>query len=131
MPNALLLSESGDVQSTILSSHLALGISRDEAFDPTTVEIDTRDAAQLALLSDGVLEAVNSANEEFGLARAQKALGSAPARDRIEALLAAVFAYQRPTPQVDDMAVAMLNLRAAWWSASPLAPFHSRQLHNT
>ncbi|MFN0317888.1 MAG: PP2C family protein-serine/threonine phosphatase, partial [Burkholderiales bacterium] len=110
MPDAWLLNEFGEVCDVVRSSHVALGVLPDAAFDASVSTIHESKAVQLLMISDGVLEAANTGNEEFGQDRAKAILLNTPIEDRIEVLLAAVFAHQDCAPEHDDMSVALLNL---------------------
>ena len=113
MPDAWLLNDAGEVSDSVKSSHVALGILPDEAFDATHVSIEKPGDLQLVMLSDGVLEAVNAGHEEYGQDRAKAVLQAVPRDARMEALLTSVFAHQGNAPQHDDMALAVLYLVAA------------------
>jgi serine phosphatase RsbU (regulator of sigma subunit) len=113
MPDAWLLNEAGEVSGGISSSHVALGILPDAAFDATHVTIEQTGDLELVMLSDGVLECMNDGQQEFGRNRAQAVLHTAPRNARMETLLASVFAHQGDALQHDDMAVAVLDLAAA------------------
>jgi serine phosphatase RsbU (regulator of sigma subunit) len=110
MPCAWLLDQFGMLHETVASSHLALGILPDDAFDETATVIHDPQVAQFLMVSDGIIEAANDQGEEFGEGRALMSQRDALRGSQVETMLSAVFAHQGSAPQHDDMAVALLTL---------------------
>jgi CheY-like chemotaxis protein len=111
MPSGLLLDNDGRVLREIESSHLPLGIDDFDWRKSATEALAFPDAGgQLVLFSDGLIEARNSAGEDFGMARLCAALASAPATGRAAAVQAAVFNHLGATPPHDDVTLLIVDL---------------------
>lgn len=90
---------------------LPLGIEPNVRYEPTAATLQTGDT--LVIFTDGVVEAVNGNDQEFGEARILQALQASPggsAEQTLKNLLAAVDAFTGATRQHDD--ITLLVLRA-------------------
>jgi phosphoserine phosphatase RsbU/P len=87
-----------------------LGSFPDPQFDEETVYLEKGDT--VVLFSDGVTEALNAENEEFGEDRLISCVRNSAVRPPAEILagiLQDVEAFCRGTPQADDITVAVLQ----------------------
>jgi serine phosphatase RsbU (regulator of sigma subunit) len=102
----LVLRASGDVEA-LVSTGTPLGLfSADTPYDQSTHQLDPGDA--LVLFSDGVTEAQNADDEEFGEARLFEVLRACPGRpgtEVIDRVFAAIDAFAAGAPQFDDITV--------------------------
>jgi len=94
------------------SGGLPLGISVDATFPTATVDLEPGDA--LILFTDGVVEAFNSAGEEFTDARWVNVIRSLPnlsAQDALRYLMKHVEEFVGSTRQSDDITCLVLRTR--------------------
>ena len=106
----LLVSATGTVTELPLTKGVALGIAPDIVYSQETVDLSPGDT--VVLYTDGVTEAMNMHNEQFGMARLTEVFdGNSP--DSALAANEAVFEYVRlfagDAPQSDD--ITCLTLR--------------------
>jgi phosphoserine phosphatase RsbU/P len=105
----LLLRASGKVER-LPPTGLALGMFPGAAYDEVPFTIEAGDL--LALYSDGVTEAMNEDEEEFGLERLGRVLrenASANAGDIVAAVLDRVDRFVGQAPQFDDITLLVLK----------------------
>jgi PAS domain S-box-containing protein len=113
MPEALLIDARGEVLRRFSSNHLPLGI------DSTTVEMTETerfawsDSVQIALCSDGVLEAESGEGEAFGIERLMAAASNAKPEARHEALRSALRNHLDGQPAQDDASLVLIDCVAA------------------
>ena len=101
-----------DGRSTLLplTDGIALGVMPDLDYEQNTVALSPGDS--LVLYTDGVTEAMNSDDEEFGMERLRQVFAAAcsnDARAHNQAVFAAVRAFAGERPQFDD--ITCLTLR--------------------
>ncbi len=92
----------------------ALGLAESQQFPLNTVQLAPGD--QLAVFTDGIDEAFNAEQAQFGLETANKVLSEHRGRSLEalgQALLDAVDAHQGEVPQSDDITLLLLEPRAA------------------
>jgi sigma-B regulation protein RsbU (phosphoserine phosphatase) len=88
----------------------ALGIFEDPVFDEQTLELPR--GASLLIYTDGITDAVNPAEEMFGIGRLEQVMRSCCSRSAktlCEELLGAVYAFQGGAPQHDDLTVVAVR----------------------
>jgi serine phosphatase RsbU (regulator of sigma subunit) len=113
-PLILLGDDANSRPATIQPSGIALGLVGDEVFDvleERQVELSPGDTAMF--YSDGAVEALNAANEEFGPERFVNGMQrrhTASAREQIEGVLQEIEEYTGGIPQQDD--VTLLAVKA-------------------
>ncbi|MCE2501270.1 MAG: SpoIIE family protein phosphatase [Dehalococcoidia bacterium] len=95
-----------DGNSSILpgTSGIALGVVPEMAYQEKTISIAPGDA--IVFYTDGVTEAVNTSEEEFGLPRLQQVFASNPPTDvkaATQAVFSAVNDFAGTAPQFDDI----------------------------
>ncbi|MFC5301680.1 SpoIIE family protein phosphatase [Azospira restricta] len=111
MPTAFLLDDAGNVAAAYGSTALPLGIADSSAEEFQPVRFSWRGSCQLALYSDGLLEAANVAGEQFGEARLLQALRDAPAARRKEAMQDSLLGHLDTSPPQDDVSLLLLDCR--------------------
>jgi phosphoserine phosphatase RsbU/P len=92
----------------------ALGVFPDAVFEQAEVRLAAGDT--LLMFSDGVTEATNASDEEFGEARLMACATEKPGRSPVEILdriLDSVRVFVGRTPQSDDITVAIARFRGA------------------
>jgi sigma-B regulation protein RsbU (phosphoserine phosphatase) len=92
---------------------LALGCFESFPFEESQVALKPNDT--LIVFSDGISEAVNNAEEEFGesrLCELATANRDASAAELIEKILQSVGAYSGDQPQLDDMTLVVVKRKA-------------------
>ncbi len=108
-PPALLLRANG--HSELLSDGgLLLGVLSDASFARGCVELRVGDV--LLIWSDGILESLNNADQEFGYERLEAQLGRARAGSAdamLFSVLGAVQDFAAARPLVDDMSVVVIR----------------------
>jgi phosphoserine phosphatase RsbU/P len=106
---ALLVRASGSIER-VESTGVPVGMLPNAKWREETLRLDSGD--MLVLYTDGVTEAVNEAEEEFGLDRltgAVEALRSLPSRQICDQLMARVADFARGMPQYDDQTLLLLR----------------------
>ncbi len=110
LPPALLLDATGHVVREIESEHLPLGIDDLDWRAAAGMTLDAPPGAQLALFSDGLIEAANAAGEEFGLKRLRAALADVPAAQRLDAVKDAIVGHMGDGAPHDDVTLMLIDL---------------------
>lgn len=108
-PPAFLLRANGELE-LLSEGGLLLGVIPAASYVAGCVELNHGDV--LMVYSDGIIESLNSAGEEFGYARLEAQLRSAPAGAADAALfsvLGAVQDFAAASPLVDDMSLAIIR----------------------
>ncbi len=105
----LVLRASGEVE-WLPATGLALGLFPGMRYDEPTLTLGDGDV--VALYSDGVTEAQNAAEEEFGndrLVAVVRRTSSEPAPRIVSAVLSAIDAFAADAPQHDDITLMILK----------------------
>ena len=100
----LVVHADGSLTSLPLTGGLALGVAPGFQYGQRTVPVAPGDT--LVLYTDGVTEAMNSGNEQFGLERLREIFTGAPpksVREAIDSIFAAVSDFAGDAPQFDDV----------------------------
>ena len=100
----LVVHADGSSTSLPLTGGLALGVAPGFQYGQRTVPVAPGDT--LVLYTDGVTEAMNSGNEQFGLERLREIFAGAPpksVREAIDSIFAAVSGFAGDAPQFDDV----------------------------
>lgn len=108
-PPLLLKGESSDV-TLLKAKGIALGVTDDVELQ--SVKIDLRPGDVLVLYTDGVTEAINNEEEEFGEERLLRVITenrSLPAQMILENILAAINEFAGSRPQHDDITIMVLR----------------------
>lgn len=109
--NPPLLVGNGSV-SSLSAAAPPLGLSAQTRFEPKRFRLEPQD--YLFLYTDGLSEAPNDTEEEYGSTRVEAALGAlrgSPARDVVESILAEVRSFQNGSPQIDDVTAMAIRWR--------------------
>jgi serine phosphatase RsbU (regulator of sigma subunit) len=109
MPDVLLLDSDGHIVQTVASSQLPLGIVDFTADMSATTRIAWKAGCQFAMYSDGLIEAGNTAGEQFGVERLGKAFLSAPAGQRIDAVKEALSSHVGAAVPHDDITLMLVD----------------------
>jgi sigma-B regulation protein RsbU (phosphoserine phosphatase) len=86
---------------------MALGVIDDATFEQRSVQIQVGD--MVLFYTDGITEAVDAQNQEFGIPRLLRVLENAQPAHVIDAIEAALHAYVGDTPPFDDMTIVALR----------------------
>lgn len=119
-PPALLLRASGKLE-LLSEGGLLLGVVATAPYTRGRVELGPGDV--LLAYSDGILESLNNAQQEFGYARLEVQLRRARAASTeamLFSILAAVQDFAATRPLVDDMSLVIIHRRASQGLASSL-----------
>jgi sigma-B regulation protein RsbU (phosphoserine phosphatase) len=106
----LLVRHDGRVELKDIQFGPPLGVSSSATYPIGEVVLEIGDA--IVLYSDGVTEAMNEANEEFGeerLLELAKGFGTMPTSEIAGAIVEAVAAHAGEAPQSDDITVLVLR----------------------
>lgn len=109
MPDALVLDAAGGVTGRCRSRHMPLGILESGDDLRQLEEVTTAPGGRILLTTDGILEATNSADEQFGYQRLETALASAPASGCLEAVQDALVGHIGSARFNDDVALLLLE----------------------
>lgn len=104
------LFRSGGGSLRLASGGIVLGILPDYAYEAETV--DFRPGDVLVIYSDGIVESMNSANEQFGFDRLSSVICASlgePARGILDAIVDAARRHAGSAPQYDDMTVVVVK----------------------
>jgi phosphoserine phosphatase RsbU/P len=89
---------------------IALGVLEETEYDERSVSLSPGDL--LVLYTDGVTEAVNATDEQFGTERlvdTVRAMQGKTAADVLERIVERVSSFSGPTPQYDDVTLMILR----------------------
>ena len=107
----LVVRKDGTSELLTLSSGLALGLLPDYEFEEIVTRLEPGET--VVLYTDGVTEAMNSVDEEFGNERLLNLFAGAPptnAQQASDAVFAAVRSFAGGTPQSDDITCLILSV---------------------
>ncbi len=108
-----LIRADGAVEVLQLTGDLALGVFSGHEFREQAIDLATGDA--LFLYTDGITEACNPVNDEFGEGRLDELLGGVPqqsSQEMVQSAVQAVEAFADGADQFDDMTCLSLRLQA-------------------
>ena len=111
----LYRAQTGNIE-TVKPPGLALGIDSGDVFDRVTkdLEMEMQQGDILLLYTDGVCEAVNDDDGEFGLAKLEQVFGEAAdmgAERVVESIRHEVSMFSGNQPQMDDITMVALERR--------------------
>lgn len=109
LPDAWVLSDSGQLLHTFKSGHTFAGILSDPDFDDSTEVWHWREACKLLLYSDGIIDACNSLGQAFGSERLLELLLQTPGGHCIAAIENALQTHLQSEPNQDDMSCLALR----------------------
>ncbi len=108
----LLFRAGGSRVERLETGGMVIGSMPDAAYEQATLTLEPADL--LIIFTDGVSEAQNAAEEEFGeerVAEVVKAAPDLPVRDLIRRILDAVEVFAAGAPQYDDLTLVVLRVR--------------------
>ena len=100
----LLVRADGSSELLPLTGGVALGLMPDLEYDQASITLEPGDT--MVMYTDGVTEAMNAQEEEFGVERLQETFAGGPPQDcqaANDAVFEAVRAFAGDTPQSDDI----------------------------
>ena len=112
-PPALLLRANGDLES-LSEGGLLLGVTSDAVYHSARVQLGPDDI--LLVYSDGIIESLNEAGDEFGYARLREHLRLAHTQSAdaiLFSVLGAVQDFAGTRPLMDDMTLAVVRRTSA------------------
>lgn len=107
----LLVHQDGSMRE-LTEGGMVLGLFAEAQYKSDTVKLQPND--HLVLFTDGVVEALNTKGEEFGLGRLcalLQAKACAPAPEILSCMQNAVLSFSANTPQHDDITMMTLGFR--------------------
>src|SRR5690606_35306575 len=108
-PPAIVLSENGTIVRQFKSRHMPLGILGNDMFSSATELLHYGEDLQLAVFSDGLIEAGDG--EQYGIERLLNVLTRTPARERLTQLQADFFGFLGDVDPHDDVTFTLLDCR--------------------
>ncbi len=108
LPDGFLISQNGDVQLSLESMHMALGVLEDDEFERDVVHVSLHDGARIVLYTDGITEAENRHGEQFGYDRLTEAF-SAQHKVTTEQIIERVRNFTQCELQQDDYSVVLVD----------------------
>jgi serine phosphatase RsbU (regulator of sigma subunit) len=112
MPAVLFLDALGRPKARFESNHIPLGIEPWDSGMAATAGVDSEPGDSLLLFSDGVIEALNTSGDPFGVERLLWAVGEANGQDQVTAVRQALTRHIDSVPQADDISVVCFTRRA-------------------
>jgi len=106
-PPVIVLDETGAIVRTFKSKHMPLGILNEHQFSAVTEFLHYNDNLQLALFSDGLIEA--GAGEQYGTERLLAVLASGDAATRLQRLQADFSHFLGAAKPHDDVSFTLLD----------------------
>jgi len=97
----------GDRVRSLEAKGIVLGIIEEVSFEERTVTLGAGDA--LVLYTDGVTEAINSEEEEYGVERLMEIHGESSAAEIIEGIDQGVARFSSGVPQFDDLTLVVVK----------------------
>lgn len=110
LPDALLIDAEGRMLRRIPSRQLPLGIVDFDAQACAPEPLPVTPGAQLVLISDGVIEALNAQGEAFGFDRLAAALAGVPPANRLAAIKDAILEHVDGRTPHDDVTIMLVDL---------------------
>lgn len=108
VPELYCLNDKGDLKEVIHSKHMPLGILDDNEFSHVTQVFDLELNDKIYLYSDGIIEAKNTENEQFGDDRLKNVLIN-EGSNRFDKVLTRLDEFTVDTGQNDDITLVELN----------------------
>lgn len=109
MPPLLVLGPDGSVIKTMESSQLPLGIIDIDADMAAALQVNIETGCQLAMYSDGLVEAANADGEPFGVDRLSGTLQAARPDQRMAAVQQAVASHVGTAVAHDDISLMLID----------------------
>lgn len=109
MPSTVLLDGCGSLIREFVSKELPLGILNSAEINTEPTQFSWKQSCQLALCSDGLLEAENSGGEPFGQDRFLAAIAGLPVGNRRDQLQTAVLSHIGEGTAQDDISLLLLS----------------------
>ena len=110
--NPPLLLHSGSDGTTLLKARgIALGVIDEVDLEPVTVQLAKGDV--VVLYTDGVTEATDEENREYGIGRLSSVVSASrdlPAKDMISSIVSDINAFAGTRPQFDDITLMVLKV---------------------
>ncbi|WP_234399163.1 fused response regulator/phosphatase [Pseudoalteromonas sp. T1lg75] len=108
LPDAFLLDQQGRVLQRLQSRHMALGILEDDEFERNLVHLTLADNVRLVFYTDGIIEATNGEEQQFG---EQGLLSAVAAKVKASSadVLRAVHWFSGGDKQADDYSLVLID----------------------
>jgi serine phosphatase RsbU (regulator of sigma subunit) len=114
-PSGYVLDAAGRVKATLKRLGIPLGIQRDVTYAAAPA-LSLSAGDMVLLLTDGIEEAMSPQNSFFGVDRVLEVLrrhADRPAADIVEAVFGAVRDFSQDLPQLDDLTVVVVKVKAS------------------
>lgn len=111
-PTGYLLDPAGEVRAELKSTAPPMGIFPDEPFPPGDAVLQLQPGELLLMLTDGVLEALDAADQQFGIDRVLQLVRrhrQCPAAQIVDALYREVLAFSGHNTPDDDVTVLIVK----------------------
>ncbi|MEE2961584.1 MAG: SpoIIE family protein phosphatase [Myxococcota bacterium] len=108
-PDTLVISKEGTILHSFKSRNMALGILNEKSFESKTEKFQWHDTAQLLMLSDGLLDALNSEGHEFTQEGLVQALANSSHENRFTEILDAVHKHCGDVKIGDDLTLILVE----------------------
>lgn len=110
LPPALLLGDDGEILSRWDSRQLPLGIVDDPDCGKQLEYYNFDQPGQLVMMSDGLVDALNTVGERYGLERALEVLRGSPPPARFRNLLDDLKVHMAGRPAADDVSLVIVDI---------------------
>jgi len=115
LPDAYILSESGEIKFKVSSSHPPMGVLPSLLPDTSLTIFPVKATSRIALISDGIIEARNIEGEMFEFERFERSLiKGVQAKNVSKTVLKDVMDFCQDMPQEDD--ISLIDIPCSNWN---------------
>ena len=122
LPDAYLINTKGNIEKTLESQHMALGILDKHEFEYDLIHFEVNSDTRLVFATDGITETTNKQDEFFAEERFIASLKSKPMIS-CEDIIADVSDFAQGLQQQDDVSIVLLNCLPLQVEEKPREPF--------
>lgn len=111
IPCCSFLNRHGELEKTFRSTHPPLGTLPPEAFEPQQEQYQWQHDGEIIVCSDGITEARNTAQQQFGEDGVLQAARAARGHDTVTHIVMALQRHLQQQPHLDDASLVVIGCR--------------------
>jgi CheY-like chemotaxis protein len=120
LPNAHIFNENGQLKHKFASCHPPLGILPELLPNSKLTVTAIKETERIVLISDGIIEAKNSAGEMFGYSRFERAAAAGVKNgDVAQTVMQEIKLFCESTPQNDD--ISLIDIPCSGWEETSIS----------